>query len=81
MIRLLRENETAVDVENGTGHEACGVGGHEQDRVRDILGLAQAPERDLARHFLHFTNLRERKDALAGVEPVPIGVVLRENLP
>ncbi len=28
-----------------------------------------------------FANLRERRDALAGVEPTRISLVLRENLP
>jgi LacI family transcriptional regulator len=28
-----------------------------------------------------FANLRDRRDVLAGVEPVRISIVLRDNLP
>ena len=43
--------------------------------------ITQDPETMVLNCVRIFTNLRERKDALAGVEPVRISIVLRENLP
>ncbi|WP_050465129.1 LacI family DNA-binding transcriptional regulator [Herbaspirillum autotrophicum] len=43
--------------------------------------LTQQPQNMIMNCVRIFTNLRERKEALAGVEAVRISIVLRENLP
>jgi LacI family transcriptional regulator len=43
--------------------------------------LTQDPQSMVASCVRIFANLRERRDALAGVEPARISLVLRENLP
>jgi len=43
--------------------------------------INQQPQHLIMNSVRIFTNLRERKTALVGVEPVRISVVLRENLP
>lgn len=43
--------------------------------------LTQHPQNMVMNCVRIFTNLRERRDALAGVEAVRIRVILRENLP
>ena len=44
-----------------------------------VINQNQQVETTNALHI--FANLREGKEAMAGVEPVRIGIVLRENLP
>jgi LacI family transcriptional regulator len=43
--------------------------------------ITQDPQSMIASCVRIFTNLRERRHALVGVEPVRISLVLRENLP
>ena len=43
--------------------------------------LTQTPQSVIMNCVQIFSNLRERKDPLAGVEANRISVVLRENLP
>lgn len=43
--------------------------------------LTQTPQSVILNCIRIFANLRERRDALAGVEPNRISIVLRENLP
>ena len=43
--------------------------------------INQQPQNLIMNSVRIFTNLRERKNPLVGVEPVRISLVLRENLP
>ena len=43
--------------------------------------LPQSPQSAIMNCVRIFCNLREKRDPLAGVEPLRISVVFRENLP
>jgi len=43
--------------------------------------ISQNPQVEIMNAIRIFANLREGKSALAGIEPVRIGVILKENLP
>ena len=45
------------------------------------VAITQNPQIEIMNCVRIFTNLREHKDPLAGIEPVRVGVSVRENLP
>jgi len=45
------------------------------------VAITQNPQAEVINAIRIFTNLRDKKPLLAGVEPIGIGIVVRENLP
>lgn len=50
------------------------------DGTMDVA-ITQNPQAEVSNAIRIFTNLRDNKPLLAGVEPIGIGIVVRENLP
>jgi len=50
------------------------------DGTMDVA-ITQNPQAEVINAIRIFTNLRDKKPLLAGVEPIGIGIVVRENLP
>lgn len=72
----------------GRAHEVVFIGHGLTPDTRGLLidgtldaVLTQHPQNMIMNCVRIFSNLRERKEALTGVEPVRISVILRENLP
>jgi hypothetical protein len=45
------------------------------------VAITQNPQAEVINAIRIFTNLRDKKPLLAGVEAIGIGIVVRENLP
>jgi len=74
--------------ETGRGHKVVFVGHGLTPDTRALLidgtmdaVITQSPHTTVMNCVHIFVNLRDRRDVLAGVEPVRIAIVLRDNLP
>ncbi len=70
------------------GHHVVFIGHGLTSRTRSLLvdgtldAIINVTPQTLMRNAVRvFCNLREERAAMAGLEPVPIGIVVAENLP
>ena len=59
---------TAIQLDFGAGHETAFVAGEIDHRVRDVVGLADELQRDLARELVHQHILVELVRARGAIE-------------
>src|SRR5438093_1078313 len=61
--RVLGKLRSAIDDDRLAGHVTAGVGGEEEHCFGDLLGFAEASERDLAPHALELLGCAELEES------------------